>query len=200
MRVVSGSARGLRLLAPPGTAVRPTADRVREAVFNSLGSLGAVRGARVLDVFAGSGAMGIEALSRGAENCIFCEVDPDVVRVLRENLSHTRIAGSAEVILGDTMALLSEGRFGGSVAVDLVLADPPYAFERWGELLDLLEPTDARFVVAESDRPVVATPRWREVRQRAYGGTIVTILERSCVPDREGCDPEDRHPSQEHHL
>ncbi|MCZ7629873.1 MAG: 16S rRNA (guanine(966)-N(2))-methyltransferase RsmD [Microthrixaceae bacterium] len=198
MRVVSGSARGLRLLAPPGTSVRPTADRVREAVFNSLGSLGAVQGASVLDVFAGSGALGIEALSRGAKHCIFCEVDPGAVRVLRENLWHTRTDGSADVVVGDTMALLSNEGLRGSVAVDLVLADPPYAFERWGELLDLLEPTGAQLVVAESDRPIEATPRWREVRQRAYGGTIVTILERSCGLDPKTRHHKDPHPSQEH--
>lgn len=199
MRVVSGSARGLRLVAPPGTAVRPTSDRVREAVFNSLGSMGAVQGASVLDLFAGSGALGIEALSRGAEHCTFCEVDPDAVVALRDNLSRTRTAGSAKVVTGDSMVLLSSGGLPASAAVDLVLADPPYAFERWGELLGLLESTGAQTVVAESDRPVDATPRWREVRQRSYGGTIVTILERSCDLDPEGCDPEDRHPTQEHH-
>ena len=194
MRVVSGSARGSKLLAPPGTAVRPTSDRVREAVFNSLGSLGVVLDASVLDLFAGSGALGIEALSRGANDCTFCESDPRAAGVIRENLSRTRTAGSARVVVGDALALLSSGGPLEAVSVDLVVADPPYAFDRWDELLELLDTTGAQVVVAESDRRVEETPRWRELRHRTYGGTTVTILERSRVLDDEG-----PHPSQERH-
>lgn len=204
MRVVSGNARGLKLAVPPGTAVRPTADRVREAIFNSLGSMGAVVGASVVDLFAGSGALGIEALSRGASECTFCESDSRTVRVLRENLTHTRTAESAQVVVGDTMTLLSPGGPLHGIDPDLALADPPYDFERWTELLELLEGTGAQIVVAESDHPVAPSPSWRELRQRVYGGTVVTILERSSVldsqqADPEGCDPEDPYPRQENH-
>jgi 16S rRNA (guanine966-N2)-methyltransferase len=209
MRVISGSARGLKLLAPPGTSVRPTPDRVREAVFNSLGSLGAVVGASVLDLFAGSGALGIEALSRGANDCTFCESDPRTVAVLRENLAHTRTAESAQVVSGDTMALLAPGGPLEGIAAVLALADPPYDFDRWTELLELVEHTDVQIVVAESDRPVEPPPHWRELKQRAYGGTVVTILQRSSILDShrldshrlepEGGDPKDPDPRLENH-
>lgn len=209
MRVISGSARGLKLLAPPGTSVRPTPDRVREAVFNSLGSLGAVAGASVIDLFAGSGALGIEALSRGATECTFCESDPRTASVLRENLARTRTDESAQVVIGDTMALLSPGGPLEGIAAGLALADPPYDFDRWTELLELVELTEVQLVVAESDRPVEPSPSWRELRQRAYGGTVVTILERSSILDShsldsqilnaEGGDPLDPHPREEYH-
>jgi 16S rRNA (guanine966-N2)-methyltransferase len=199
MRVISGSARGLKLLAPPGTSVRPTGDRVREAVFNSLGSMGAVAGASVVDLFAGSGALGIEALSRGATECTFCESDPRAVAVLRENLAHTRTAESAEVVVGDTMVLLSPGGPLDGIAAGLALADPPYDFDRWVELLGLVEPSGVQLVVAESDRPVEPTPCWRQTRQRAYGSTVVTILERSPDLDPGGSDPRDPHAREENH-
>lgn len=180
MRVVAGSARGRRLVAPSGTTVRPTSDRVREAVFNSLGSMGAVEGASVLDLFAGTGALGIEALSRGARRCTFIESDPRAMTALRENLTRTDTAGSARVVPGDTISVLSRPEVLGGEGVDLALADPPYAFDRWGELLELLERIGARLVVAESDSAVKPPRGWRDRRQRSYGDTVVTILERSC--------------------
>ena len=87
MRVVAGSARGRRLQTPPGLDVRPTTDRVREATFNALGSMGVVDGARVLDLFAGSGALGIEALSRGAEHVTFVDTSPRALEAVRANLA-----------------------------------------------------------------------------------------------------------------
>lgn len=178
-------------------------------MFNSLGSLGAVAGASVVDLFAGSGALGIEALSRGATECTFCESDPRAVAVLRENLVHTRTAESAQVVVGDTMVLLSPGGPLDGIVAGLALADPPYDFNRWAELLELVGRSGVQLVVAESDRPVESAPRWRQLRQRAYGATVVTILERSSVRDRaspdslgrdsEGCDSTDQHPREENH-
>jgi 16S rRNA G966 N2-methylase RsmD len=107
MRVVAGSAAGRRLEAPPGTATRPTGDRVREATFNSLGSLGLVQDATLIDVFAGSGALGIEALSRGAESVTFLERDPRAVRVIKANLATVGLAERAEVVRGDALAYLA---------------------------------------------------------------------------------------------
>ena len=107
MRVVAGSAAGRRLEAPPGTATRPTGDRVREATFNSLGSLGLVQDVTLIDVFAGSGALGIEALSRGAESVTFLERDPRAVRVIKANLATVGLAERAEVVRGDALAYLA---------------------------------------------------------------------------------------------
>ena len=98
MRVVAGEARGRRLVAPEGTDTRPTLDRVREAVFNALASQDAIDGARVLDLFAGSGALGIEALSRGAAHATFVDTDRAARRVIDQNLAATGLADRAEVL------------------------------------------------------------------------------------------------------
>ncbi|MFN2506284.1 MAG: RsmD family RNA methyltransferase, partial [Acidimicrobiales bacterium] len=94
MRVVAGLAGGRRLQAPEGRSIRPTSERVREAVFASLGSLGAVQGARVLDLFAGSGALGIEALSRGARSATFVDSDLRAVAAIRANLAAVGLVGT----------------------------------------------------------------------------------------------------------
>ena len=129
MRVVAGELRGRRIEAPPGTGTRPTTDKVREATFNALGSLDVVRDAVVIDLYAGSGALGIEALSRGAEHCTFIERDRAAIRTLRENLASLGLEDRAKVVPGDAFV------FAKGVDADLVLADPPYGFDAWPELL-----------------------------------------------------------------
>jgi 16S rRNA (guanine966-N2)-methyltransferase len=137
MRVVAGVARGLRLVAPEGEGTRPTSDRVREATFNALGSMGALDGATVLDLFAGSGALGIEALSRGAASATFVETDRAALRAVRTNLETTRLGDLAEVVAQPAerflAAAVAEGR-----GWDLAVLDPPYGFDRWDELLATL--------------------------------------------------------------
>lgn len=174
MRVVAGLAGGRRLVAPPGTDVRPTTDRVREAIFNALHSMGAVQGATVVDLFAGSGALGIEALSRGAVAATFVERDPTALRTIRANLEATGLAGpAATVVRSDAMRWLAgdPGRF------HLALLDPPYAFtdESWAELGAALP---AEVAVAESDREVDLASGWRTTRSKRYGSTVVTIARR----------------------
>ena len=174
MRVVAGSARGRRLTTPAGPATRPTADRVREATFNALGSLGAVEGAAVLDLFAGSGAMGIEALSRGAARATFVDLDPRAVAAVRANLDATGLADRATVVRADAERWLPGGRF------DLAVLDPPYATDDavWGRLLTGL---DAGLVVLESDREVPLPEGWGILRSRSYGGSVV-VLARATRP------------------
>lgn len=176
MRVVAGSARGRRLVAPRGDAVRPTTDRVREATFNALGSLGAVDGAEVLDLFAGTGALGIEALSRGAAHATFVEPDRAARAALTENLEATGLADRATVEPVRAEAFL--GRVGDR-RFDLALCDPPYAFEGWDELLDDLPAT---VVTCESDHEVVPPLTWVVVRARSYGTTFVVIARRAAHP------------------
>jgi 16S rRNA (guanine966-N2)-methyltransferase len=174
VRVVAGELRGRRIEAPPGNDTRPTTDKVREAVFNALGSLDLVRDARVADLFAGSGALGIEALSRGAAHCTFVERDRSALRVLRDNLEHLGVADRARVVPGDAIATAG-GDF------DLVLADPPYQFDGWSGLLSKI---GAPFVVAESGRALddvdaLQISGWKATRpSRRYGRTWVTFLER----------------------
>ena len=178
MRVVAGTARGLRLIAPVGESTRPTPERVREAVFNALYSLGAVDDAAVLDLFAGTGAMGIEALSRGAARAVFVERSGEAVAALRENLETTGLTDRAEVVIGDVERYLA----GATERFDVALVDPPYAFADWD---GLLENIPADLVVIESGRAVDIPDGWETHRVKRYGGTVVAIAS----PRRSGPDP-----------
>ncbi len=178
VRVVAGTAKGRRLEAPPGEVTRPTPNRVREAVFNSLYSLGAIDGARVLDLFAGTGALGIEALSRGAAEAVFVERNSAVADVLRRNLDHTRLADQATVTVMDVDSAL-DGLAYRSQRFDVALVDPPYDFDDWPELLARV-PAD--LVVAESDRAVDVGPGLAIHHRRRHGSTVVTFAQ----PARDG--------------
>lgn len=165
MRVVAGIARGRRLVAPKGETTRPTSDFVREAVFNSLQSHLDLHGATVLDLFAGTGALGIEALSRGAAHATFVEHDRAAVQAITTNLEACRFSSHATVIQADaTTAALP--------AVDLAFADPPYAFDRWPTLLTRV---DADVLVLESDRELDPGDAWRVLKTKRYGTTVVTL-------------------------
>src|SRR5215204_512227 len=151
MRVIAGAYGGRRLQAPPGTDTRPTADRVREALFSILGAR--VEGARVLDLFAGSGALGLEALSRGAAQVTFVESAPAALAALRANLA--ALGAGAEVVRADALRWLHAASRGAR-QYDLVFLDPPYrrAAELGAPLSDPLPAVLApgALVVAESDR------------------------------------------------
>lgn len=182
IRVVAGSAKGRRLEAPVGDVTRPTPNRVREAVFNSLYSLGAIEGTRVLDLFAGTGALGIEALSRGAAEATFVEHDRAVASLLRRNLEATGLATAATVMVVDVHAALDElARHW----FDVALVDPPYAFDDWPQLLSRLP---AELVVAESDRRVDVGPRFAIHHHRRHGGTVVTFAQAAKRPSGTGAD------------
>ncbi len=134
MRVISGEWRGRKLLAPKGDATRPTADRTRETLFSMLTSrLGSFEGLVVADLFAGSGALGIEALSRGAARCLFAEQDRDALDVLRGNLSTLGATARADVRAGSVLGLGPAPR-----AYDLLMLDPPYATGAASVALDKL--------------------------------------------------------------
>lgn len=175
VRVVAGTARGRRLVTPPGSSTRPTTDRVREAVFNALHSLGALEGATVLDLFAGSGAMGIEALSRGAAAATFVDDDPAALAAVKANLVATGLADRAAVVRSDASAYLRRRDL---PAADLVVLDPPYATDddTWAALLAAVP---ARLAVLESDRDLDIDEQWRVRRRKRYGTTVVTMVERA---------------------
>ena len=176
MRVVAGSLRGRPITAPEGEATRPTTDRAREATFNSLVSLGVVEGAKVLDLFAGSGAMGIEALSRGAASCSFVERDRRALDAIRHNVKTLQLADNTTVVSGDVMTAVVAVRH-----VDLVLADPPYDFDRWADLLGFLVPVLAPggVVVGESGRDIHPPEGWEVIRSKRYGRAWVVFLQRA---------------------
>jgi 16S rRNA (guanine966-N2)-methyltransferase len=168
MRVVAGSARGRTLVAPPGARTRPTTDRVREAIFNALGSRGGVEGEPVADLFAGSGALGVEALSRGAAHATFVDRDRAARDAIRRNVESCGFGPRATVVGGTVERWLAGLSPGTRFAV--AFCDPPYAFDGWPALLEAV-PTD--LVVAESDRAIPLPAGWELVRDARYGGTWV---------------------------
>lgn len=175
MRVVAGDLRGRRIEAPTSDATRPTTDKVREAVFNALGSLDVVDGARVMDLFAGTGAMGIEALSRGASHCVFVERDRDALAILKKNISSLGLMDRSTVLAIDAMTAASR-----QPDIDVLIADPPYGFSDWRSLL---VDADAAFVVLESDRAVGDIEGWETIREKKYGRTHVAFLQPADVSD-----------------
>ena len=176
MRVVAGTLRGRPIVAPEGDGTRPTTDRAREATFNSLVSLGAVEGAKVVDLFAGSGAMGIEALSRGAASCAFLERDRNALDSIRYNIKTLQLTDNTTVLSGDVMTNVVALR-----NVDLVLADPPYDFDRWADLLTVLNLVMAPggVVVTESGREIQPPEGWDVLRSKRYGRAWVAFLQRT---------------------
>jgi len=174
LRIIAGEFGGRRVDAPGGTESRPTADRVREAIFNMLESRRGIDGAMVLDAFAGSGAFGLEALSRGAENVRFADTSAAAVSVIRDNLDELGLAHRAEVRNIDALMALGTGRW------DIIFLDPPYGHDEaaWAELLrgviDTLAPGGV--VVTESDHEISAPEGMDALRSRRYGGTVVTFL------------------------
>jgi 16S rRNA (guanine966-N2)-methyltransferase len=173
MRVIAGTHRGAGLKAPRGEHTRPTSDRVREALFSILAS---VEDARVLDLFAGSGALGIEALSRGAASATFVDSAPGAVAVVRENLQHLGL--QAEVLRIPALRALActpivDRQY------DLVFLDPPYRMaSSLGPELSRTLPTilapEAR-VVAESDRRTPLELELPLLRERQYGDTLIRV-------------------------
>ncbi|MDQ7909121.1 16S rRNA (guanine(966)-N(2))-methyltransferase RsmD [Phytohabitans sp. ZYX-F-186] len=124
-RIVSGTLGGRRIAAPAGDRTRPTSDRVREALFSTLESMVDLDGARVADLFAGSGAVGLEALSRGASHVLLVESDPRVARVVRQNIAALGVGSAARLVTAKVSAALVDAPEGGGY--DVVFADPPYA-------------------------------------------------------------------------
>jgi 16S rRNA (guanine(966)-N(2))-methyltransferase RsmD len=176
MRVIAGRHGGRRLRAPAGRGTRPTSDRVREAIFAILGD---ICGAEVLDVFAGSGALGIEALSRGARAAVFIERDHRALRVLRENLSALGIdEPAARLRGGEALAVLGAAQRAGET-YDLIFIDPPYSqSRRWGPELSAILPqllAPGGRVVVESDRRSPLVVDMQTDTERLYGDTSITI-------------------------
>ena len=171
MRVIAGRYGGRRLVAPPGRATRPTSDRVREALFSILGP---VEGAAVLDLFAGSGALGIEALSRGAARATFVDSGPRAVAAIRANLES--LGADAGVHRLDAAAFVGKASAAGD-AYDLVFLDPPYREAAGLGRVISLDPVLApgARVVAESDRRAPVELDLPLTDERRYGDTLIRI-------------------------
>lgn len=176
LRIIAGEARGRKILAPAGSSVRPTADRVRQAIFDVLGQF--FQGERVLDLFAGSGAMGIEALSRGAGHATFVDVDPGAIRTVEVNLRALGWESRARVVRQDAIAFL-RGVRGGDF--DLVFVDPPYRSSPAPalEVLGALDLGEGTRVVVEHDvgwSPEESYGSLHRRDARRYGSTSITLF------------------------
>ena len=186
MRVIAGTAKGRRLVrVPPG--VRPVSDKVREGVFSSLGDR--VEGARVADLYAGTGALGIEALSRGAEGALFVERDPRAVAAVRENLERTGLASKAAVVRSEVNRFLRRPTASG---FDLVFLDPPYddGVDAALALLDAEPLLRQGFTVvlsrgARSSNDVIPV-HWTVARRLSYGDSVVTLFRSRDLPRTPG--------------
>lgn len=167
MRVIAGAAKGMRLVSPKGPDVRPTLDRVRESLFNILAPR--LEGASFLDLFAGTGANGIEALSRGAQHATFIDSDPRAVRAIGRNLEATRLAGRADVRRASLPEALRDLWAAGR-KYNIVFADPPFAGMQYGRLVAAI--SDAR-VLAEEGVVVIEHPSRVETGE-SVGGLVRT--------------------------
>ncbi|MEM9283862.1 MAG: 16S rRNA (guanine(966)-N(2))-methyltransferase RsmD [Verrucomicrobiota bacterium] len=181
MRIIAGSA-GSFPLRVPKSLTRPTTDRVREAVFSSLGAR--VEGATALDLFAGSGSLGIEALSRGADSCVFVDAQPDATKVIKENLARANLPGGKVVsqnVFQWLRRLDEAGKF------DLIFADPPYVRDnvsredltnllRQETLAQSLGPDGCFILESNSRMELPDMPLWETAKNREYGTTRVSFL------------------------
>lgn len=174
MRIIAGSARGRRLIVPPGDTTRPTTDRVREATFNALFSMGMVEDHTFCDLFAGTGALGLEALSRGAAHATFVERDRAAIAAIETNIAALDFGDRATVVKADSMRWITTAS-----PIDVLLADPPYGFVAWAELATS---ANVEVIVAESGDPLEPLDDWDVTRERTYGSSVVTIFRRPSAP------------------
>lgn len=186
MRVIAGSAGGIRLHVPT-TNVRPTMDRVKAAIFSSLGQ--EIIGARVLDLFAGTGALGIEALSRGAAYALFVEDNAGAIAAIEQNLIRTKLAG--DIRRQDVVAFLHSTQT--REPFQIIFADPPYEKTKSGDaftalllndpyLAERLAPSGIFVLEKRPAEQMSQTPLWNVVRARTYGATEVMFLQRTSIP------------------
>lgn len=180
MRIIAGDRRGTKLEAVPGMNTRPTADRVKESLFNII-QMDITGDSRVLDVFAGTGALGLEALSRGAREAVFIEQDPQAFAVLRRNIAKCRCEDRAHVLKGDALSLLAtlQGQ-----QFDLILLDPPYQKNLYAAVLfsvlkyHLL--SDYGILVSEHSKTVPFSwddERLNLYKSRSYGETVLNFFQ-----------------------
>ena len=189
MRVITGTARGRKLKELTGMEVRPTTDRVKEAIFSIIQF--EVEGRRVLDLFAGTGQMGIEALSRGAAHCTFVDLRRESVQLVKENLAHTELTGRAEVVQSDYLAYLTRSR----ETFDVVFLDPPYGEEIIKKALQTITRIDKisenGIIICESssgfDWPEVSEP-YQLQKEYRYGKITVALYRRRAEPAAENSD------------
>lgn len=179
MRIIAGTARGMKLKGPRGKEVRPTSDRVREALFSIISYR--LEGSAFLDLYAGSGAVGIEALSRGSEKAVFVDHKRENIILIRENLARTGLSERARIIKGDADKVLSRLSLENFKA-DLIYLDPPYHFSAMHKLINKIFDSgitekNSLIIVEHSYHNRHWTDLYPEARQKRYGDTCLTFIE-----------------------
>ncbi len=170
MRVISGSAKGRKLVVPSGDHVRPTKDRVKEAIFNSLHSYGLVESRSFLDLFSGTGSLGIEALSRGAKSVVFIDHHAEAIDCIILNVEKLNYGSTSKILKTDALSFLERDDY-----FDVALLDPPYKYEHWGTLL---KQVNAHSIVIESSEQVTLESDWEIIKSQKYGQTNLLIASR----------------------
>jgi 16S rRNA (guanine966-N2)-methyltransferase len=192
IRVIAGSAKGRKLKLVPGDSTRPIMDRAKESLFNILGI--DIQGCTFLDLFAGTGSVGIEALSRGAKRVLFIDTDKLAVRTIEENLAHTKLADRAEVKRTDAFAYLQKPK---PEAFEYIYVAPPQYKGMWKEVLLALESHPAHLQpdgivvvqIAPSEREELDLSTLRSYDERIYGNTLLWFFERIDPDDEPEEDP-----------
>lgn len=181
MRVITGKAKGTILKTPQGDSTRPTAERVKEAVFSILQF--DIEGRRVLDLFAGTGQMGIEALSRGAAEAVFVDKSKDAVKMINENIQKAKLTETAKVFQADYLNFIKQNS---NRAFDIIILDPPYAQKMYAPALlamldeSIIKPTT--IIVCESGSEEIFEENenlknyFNVEKQSKYGSTVITLL------------------------
>jgi 16S rRNA (guanine966-N2)-methyltransferase len=177
LRVISGTARGKKLFSPDGKDTRPTADRVKESIFNIIAPC--IRDAVVLDLFAGSGSLGIEALSRGAKKAVFCENSKKAMEIVKKNLAASNLAEKSVLEKRDYLDYLNTC----DEVFDIIFLDPPYTLGYYEKALDVIKKrrllSPEGIVVAERGKAYdISFPGFEIIKDRRYGNSFVTIFKR----------------------
>jgi 16S rRNA (guanine(966)-N(2))-methyltransferase RsmD len=188
MRIISGSARGRKLQEPAGNAIRPTTDMVKESVFNIIQFQ--LAGRRVLDLFAGTGQLGIEALSRGASAAVFVDESAEALKLVRLNLKAAGFENAAQVVRTDALSFIKSG-----AKFDIVFLDPPYDTPLLDQALrhifefDILQENGIIICESKADRPMPdAEPPYAKGRSYRYGRVLITLYHRNGNPPASNGD------------
>jgi RNA methyltransferase, rsmD family len=183
VRVISGSARGLKLNTPGDDRVRPTTDRVKESMFNIVQDW--VYDSQVLDLFAGSGALGIEALSRGASQAVFCDNSLDSIKIIKSNIEKARVVDRSQIVSGDFKRCLRDME-AKNQSFDMIFVDPPYYEGLFEEVLDtirsckILKKDGIVIVEHDAKRPIGQVEGLEVYKEKKYGITMLTFY---CLED-----------------
>ncbi len=183
VRVISGSARGLKLNTPGDDRVRPTTDRVKESMFNIVQDW--VYDSQVLDLFAGSGALGIEALSRGASQAVFCDNSLDSIKIIKSNIEKARVVDRSKIVSGDYKRCLRDME-AKNQSFDMIFVDPPYYEGLFEEVLDtirsckILKKDGIVIVEHDAKRPIGQVEGLEVYKEKKYGITMLTFY---CLED-----------------